>query len=78
MLPHFMFTLSDQFNAHVVDRAEKEHKVHYYQALVTFTQKSHRLSVGYGKTRAGYNCSGGVCRYVPAQKGLNASYTFNF
>ena len=78
MLPHFMFTFSDQFNAHVVDAAGKENKVHYYQALVTFTQKSHRLSVGYGKTRAGYNCSGGVCRYVPAQKGLNASYTFNF
>lgn len=78
MLPHFMFTLSDQFNAHVLDAAGEEHKVHYYQALVTFTQKSHRLSVGYGKTRAGYNCSGGVCRYVPAQKGLTASYTYNF
>lgn len=78
MLPHFMFTLSDQFNAHVVDGSGKENKVHYYQALVTFTQKSHRLSVGYGKTRAGYNCSGGVCRYVPAQKGVNLSYTYNF
>lgn len=78
MLPHFMFTFSDQYNAHVVDAEGKENKVHYLQGLVTFTQKSHRLSVGYGKTRAGYNCSGGVCRYVPAQKGVTASYTYNF
>ena len=78
MLPHFMFTLSDQYNAHVIDASGNENKVHYYQALVTFTQKSHRLCVGYGKTRAGYNCSGGVCRYVPAQKGVTASYTYNF
>lgn len=78
LLPRFMFTVSDQFNAHVRDANGEEHKVHYYQALVTFTQKAHRLSVGYGKTRAGYNCSGGVCRYVPAQKGLTASYTFNW
>lgn len=78
MLPHFMFTFSDQYNAHVIDAEGKENKVHYLQGLVTFTQKSHRLSVGYGKTRAGYNCSGGVCRYVPAQKGVTASYTYNF
>ena len=78
MLPHFMFTISDQYNAHVVDAEGNENKVHYFQGLVTFTQKSHRLSVGYGKTRAGYNCSGGVCRYVPAQKGVTASYTYNF
>ena len=78
LLPHFMFTLSDQYNAHVVDATGQENKVHYFQGLVTFTQKAHRLSVGYGKTRAGYNCSGGVCRYVPAQKGLTASYSYNF
>ena len=78
LLPRFMFTFSDQFNAHVVDASGQENKVHYFQGLVTFTQGAHRLQVGYGKTRAGYNCSGGVCRYVPAQKGVTASYSFNF
>lgn len=78
LLPHFMFTLSDQYNAHVVDASGQENKVHYFQGLVTYTQGAHRLQVGYGKTRAGYNCSGGVCRYVPAQKGVTASYSFNF
>lgn len=86
VLPNFMFTISDQFNAHVptytadgsVDDSKGTNKVHYLMGSVTFTHKAHRLQVSYGKTRAGYNCSGGVCRFVPASKGLQASYTFNF
>lgn len=85
VLPNLMFTISDQYNAHVngeyndVTRAlEGGEKVHYYQGFITYSQGSHRLQFGYGKTRAGYNCSGGVCRYVPAQKGATISYTYNF
>lgn len=86
VLPHLMFTVSDQFNAHVptynadgaVDESKGTNKVHYLMGSVTYTHKAHRLQVSYGKTRAGYNCSGGVCRYVPASKGLLASYSFNF
>lgn len=86
VLPNFMFTVSDQFNGHVpyftstgaTDTSRGTHKEHYLMGSVTFTHKAHRLQVGYGKTRAGYNCSGGVCRYVPASKGVTASYTFNF
>ena len=81
-----MFTISDQFNANVptytptgaVDESKGTNKVHYLMGSVTFTHKAHRLQLSYGKTRAGYNCSGGVCRYVPASKGLQASYSFNF
>lgn len=86
VLPHLMFTVSDQFNAHVPyflpngseDEGRGTHREHYLSGSVTYTHKAHRLQVSYGKTRAGYNCSGGVCRYVPASKGLQASYTFNF
>ena len=86
VLPNFMFTISDQFNANVptytptgaVDESKGTNKVHYLMGSVTFTHKAHRLQLSYGKTRAGYNCSGGVCRYVPASKGLQASYSFNF
>lgn len=86
VLPHLMFTISDQFNAHVptytatgaVDDSKGTNKVHYLMGSVTYTHKAHRLQLSYGKTRAGYNCSGGVCRYVPASKGLQASYSFNF
>ncbi len=86
VLPNFMFTVSDQFNGHVpyylangaTDTSRGTHKEHYLIGAVTFTHKAHRLQLSYGKTRAGYNCSGGVCRYVPASKGVQASYTFNF
>lgn len=86
VLPHFMFTVSDQYNGHVpyftaegaADKSRGTHKEHYLMGAITFTQKAHRLQVSYGKTRAGYNCSGGVCRFVPASKGVTASYSFNF
>ena len=70
-LPYLMFTVSDMWNTGETD-------IHYYMASVTASFKAHRLMVGYGKTRAGYNCSGGVCRYVPASKGLNVSYNYTF
>lgn len=71
VLPSFMFTISDMYNAGETD-------IHYYMASACYTHKAHRLQVGYGKTRAGYNCSGGVCRFVPASKGVQVSYNFNF
>ena len=85
-LPHFMFTISDQYNGAehyynatgAIDEAKGTHKEHYINGSVTFTAGAHRLQVGYGKTRAGYNCSGGVCRYVPASKGVTVSYNYNF
>ena len=70
-LPYLMFTVSDMWNT-------GETNQHYYMGSVTATYKAHRLMLGYGRTRAGYNCSGGVCRYVPASKGLNISYNFTF
>ena len=71
VLPYFMFTVSDMWN-------NGETNVHYYMGSVTFNYKAHRLMAGYGRTRAGYNCSGGVCRYVPATRGFQMSYNFNF
>ena len=71
ILPHFMITASDMYNA-------GETHLHYYQGFVTYSTGSHRIQAGYGRTRAGYNCSGGVCRYVPASKGFTLSYNYNF
>ena len=69
--PHWMFTVSDMWNC-------GETKVHYYQALVTYSLKSHRIQAGYGRTCAGFNCSGGVCRWVPATRGFTLSYNYSF
>ena len=69
--PHWMVTVSDLYNA-------GNSHVHYYQGYVTYSGGAHRLQLGYGRTRAGFNCSGGVCRYFPATKGLTLSYNYNF
>jgi len=84
LAPHWMLTVSDMWNCgNTADDAlvnyggENTHH-HYYQGLVTYNVGSHRIQAGYGRTRAGYNCSGGVCRYVPATKGFTVSYNYNF
>lgn len=71
LVPHWMITVSDMYNAGETD-------LHYYQGLITYNTGAHRLQVGYGRTRAGYNCSGGVCRWIPASKGFTLSYNYNF
>ena len=71
LAPHWMFTVADMYNS-------GDTGIHYYQGLVTYNVKSHRLQVGYGRTRAGYNCSGGVCRFVPASRGVTVVYNYNF
>ncbi len=71
LAPHWMLTVSDMWNCGETD-------LHYYQGLVTYNLQSHRIQLGYGRTRAGYNCSGGVCRFVPASKGFTLSYNYNF
>lgn len=71
LAPHWMFTISDMYNA-------GNTHLHYYQGFITLNRGSHRLQVGYGRTRAGYNCAGGICRYVPANKGINLSYHYSF
>ena len=71
LAPHWMLTASDMYNV-------GETHLHYYQGGVAFSMGAHRLQLGYGRTRAGYNCSGGVCRYVPASKGFTLSYNYSF
>ena len=71
LAPHWMIALSDLYNV-------GETHLHYYQGSVTLKADSHRFQIGYGRTRAGYNCSGGICRYIPASKGLTLSYNYNF
>lgn len=73
VLPYLMFSASDMWNCGNDDK-----KLHYYMFSVTGNYKSNRLMLGYGRTRAGYNCSGGVCRYVPASRGFQITYNYNF
>lgn len=69
--PRFVFTLSDQWNV-------GKTKQHYFMAALAGSFGNHRVQLGFGRTRAGINCSGGVCRYVPATKGWYLSYNATF
>lgn len=80
LAPHWMFTVSDMWNCGDSDPTMHDDNTHhhYYQALVTYNIGAHRLQAGYGRTREGINCSGGVCRKIPAQRGFTLSYNYNF
>lgn len=69
--PYLMFSVSDMWNC-------GGDGTHYYMAGITGNYRSNRLMLSYGRTRAGFNCSGGVCRYVPASRGFQIGYTYNF
>ena len=65
-----MFTVTDTYNI--------GKKMNYYSAMVTFNYRANRFSLAYGRNRAGFNCAGGVCRWVPATNGFNLTYNFTF
>ena len=53
-------------------------KMHYYNAGVSYSYKWIRVAAGYGRYRAGFICSGGVCRQIPAYTGANLTLTASF
>lgn len=71
------FTISGQWLYNVGGTDEAEHE-HYYTATVAYLHGAHRVTAGYTKTVEGFNCSGGVCRYVPRQEGVCMSYNFTW
>lgn len=69
--PWLMLSVSDMWNC-------GETGTHYYMFGLTGNYRSNRLMVSYGRTRKGFNCSGGVCREVPAMHGFQIAYSYNF
>ena len=89
--PKFSFYVSDMWNCenmqdgaygnYYVDLNTFEgdyYKLHYYQVGASFTHNSLRVQLSYGRNRAGYVCSGGVCRFQPAYTGANLALTLSF
>lgn len=69
--PRWSFFASDMYNAGMT-------KVHYYSGGVSYSRSRTRIQLSYGRNRAGYICSGGVCRYSPAYTGVNLLITTSF
>ena len=53
-------------------------KVHYYNGGFSYSKSRTRVALGYGRYRAGFICSGGVCRQIPAYTGANLSVQMSF
>ena len=69
--PHWNVYVSEMYNAGVT-------KEHYYNAGFSWSKGATRVQLSYGRNRAGYVCSGGVCRFTPAYTGLNLLLTTAF
>lgn len=69
--PHWSVFFSDMYNLGTT-------KTNYYNGGLSFTLNRTRVQVSYGRNRAGYVCSGGVCRYQPAYTGVNLMLTTSF
>lgn len=69
--PHWSVYGSDMYN-------HGDTKVHYYNVGVSYTRSRTRVALSYGRNRAGYVCSGGVCRAIPAYTGGNLTVTIAF
>lgn len=69
--PKWSISASDMYN-------HGSTKIHYYNASVSYSANRTRIQIGYGRNRAGYVCSSGVCRYSPAYTGANLTVTSSF
>jgi hypothetical protein len=89
--PHWFFSVMNQYN---LTNAKSVYQLSKYDGFgefdfnrsginhvyvsVGYIQESTRVTVGYGRQRAGLFCVGGVCRVVPASNGLTLSITQSF
>ena len=71
--PHWFWSIQDLYNyGHPTENP------HYYSISTGYNKGASRLSITYGKQRAGLFCVGGVCREVPASNGISISLTNSF
>lgn len=71
LAPRWSFFVSDMYNLGTT-------KKNYYNGGFSYTKNRTRIQLSYGRNRAGYICSGGVCRYSPAYTGFNIAITSSF
>ena len=70
---NFSIYASDMYNY-----GNEVEKLHYFNTGISYNKSSTRLSINYGRQRGGLLCVGGICRYVPANKGVTLSMSLSF
>jgi hypothetical protein len=69
--PHWCIYASDMWN-------HGSTGMHYYNGGVSYSKSRTKVTLGYGRYKAGYICSGGVCRQIPAYTGANLAVLMSF
>ena len=72
---NWLVSVADMYNYGNEDETKR---LNYYNATLVYIKNAMRVSLGYGRQRAGIFCVGGVCRYVPASNGFLLSVTSSF
>lgn len=65
-------------NTHTDANGNYDERLHYYNFSAGFNKNANRITLSYGKQRAGIFCVGGVCRPVPASNGILLTITSSF
>jgi hypothetical protein len=73
--PHMFVAVMDQWN---YGNEHVEKRLHYPSVTVGYIHNATRVTLGYGRQRAGIFCVGGICRNVPAANGVTLSITSSF
>lgn len=83
--PNWFFSVMNQMNLYTGTKSVynyndpgRQKTVNHIYVSVGYIHESTRVTVGYGRQRAGLFCVGGVCRVVPASNGLTLSITQSF
>ena len=73
--PSYFFSFMDQYN---YGNPIESKRIHYPIITCGYIKDATRVTVSYGRQRAGLFCVGGVCRPVPANNGLMINLTHSF
>jgi len=73
--PKWFFSTVNQYN---YGNEEKDKRLLYPIGQIGFIKNSTRVTIGYGRQRAGIFCIGGICRVVPASNGATISISSSF
>jgi len=75
LAPHFGVAIIDEYNIGNTDQSMRKH---FYTISITYVKEGSKFIFTYGKQNEGYQCAGGICRYVPANNGFGLSMISKF
>ena len=72
---NWFVVVADQLN---YNNPDETRRVHYYYGSIIYVSGPTRITMSYGRQRAGIFCAGGVCRFVPSANALSISVSTSF